>query len=81
MAGWTTVDVVLLLIAAYVSVTALVRLMQWHRDKIVAELQSEWLEDQQRKAEEELQERKRQAREVRKQQEEERKSRRRNEAA
>ena len=81
MAGWTTVDVVLLAIAAYVAVTAFVRLMQWHRDKIVAELQNQWQQEQQRKAEEELRERKKQAREARQQQDLERRGRRRNEAA
>ena len=70
MMDWTTMDMLLLGIAAYVAVAALVRLMRGHRDKVVAELQNKWLEQQRLKAEQEIEELQRQKQQERQQQQE-----------
>ena len=81
MTEWTTSDIVLLCVAAYVSIVALVRLMRAHRDKVVMELQSEWMEQQRGKAEQEYEARKQQKKQQRKQQDEERRAHHRGDAA
>ena len=81
MTDWTTSDIVLLCVAAYVSIAALVRLTHGHRDKVVADLQSEWIEQQRSKAEQEYEEQKQRKKQQRKQQDEERRVHRRGDAA
>jgi len=81
MTDWTMSDIVLLCVAAYVSIVALVRLMRAHRDKVVADLQSEWMDQQRRKAEQEYEEHKQRKKQPRKQQDEERRAHRRGDAA
>ena len=46
-------DGILLLVASYVAVVSLVRLMAAHRKKVTAELEAQFREEQRRKAEEE----------------------------
>jgi hypothetical protein len=41
MANWTTADIVILCIAAFIAVTSLVRLMLHRRDELVRELHDE----------------------------------------
>ena len=84
MWDWNAADILLLCIAAYVAVIGFVRLMRGHRDKMVAELQVKWMEQQRLKVEQNFEERKRQEshrRAERQHQESEERSRRRANAA
>ena len=84
MWDWNTADILLLCIVAYVAVIGFVRLMRGHRDKMVADLQVKWMEQQRLKVEQNFEERKRQEshrRAERQHQESEERSRRRANAA
>jgi len=56
MNEWTTSDIVLLCVAIYISVMTLVRLMRAHRDKVMANLKNELLQQQRLQVEQELEE-------------------------
>ena len=81
MANMDAWDMVLLVAGAYLAVTVLVRLMRNHRDKVVAQVQQEWLAEQARKKEKETLEQRRKAREGKKRKEGERRHRGTTEAA
>ena len=58
-----TWDIVLLVIAGFIAVTTLVRLMQAHRDDLLKKLRSDFDAEQQRLSTEERQQKKKEAKE------------------
>ena len=72
MAHWGILDLILFLAAGYVTVSAFCRLMQRHREKVVDQLQKEWLAEQQRQKAAELRKRQQEIREAQQRRDKER---------